>query len=93
MTWTAPERETTIRTSDDDELVYIWTAQRKYITRLRKDAAFTEVGAGFYGDSEWAEFTIPVDRWSPVGVKRTRNMTSKARNEAAARLATLREAG
>lgn len=89
--WTAPERETTVTTSDADALVHIWTAQRRYITKLRRDKAFTEVESGFHGKGEWASFTIPAGEWSPVGVKRRRNLTSNARNEAAARLRAARE--
>lgn len=87
----AQERETTVTTCDDDELVHIWSAQRRQITKMRKDSAFTEVACGFYGTTEWAEFTIPADRWSPLGVKRTRTMTTAQRQEAAERLAGVRQ--
>jgi len=83
---TAAERETVIRTSDDDKLVHIWTAQRRFITRMRKNSQFTEVDSGTHGTTEWAEFTIPVDRWSPLGVKRQVSLTEQQRNEARTRL-------
>ena len=89
---TAPERETTITASDADDNVTIWTAQRTVITRLRKNPAFVETSAGYYGSSEWAAFTIPADRWSPAGVKRTRTMTDSQRREASDRLRTHRDA-
>lgn len=82
----ASERETIIRTSDEDELVHVWTAQRAYITSLRRHAAVTEVGKGFIGKTEWAEFTIPRERWSPLGVKRTMNLSAEERTARAERL-------
>ena len=44
----------------------IWTAQRTYVTALRHSGKFTETRSGFYGTTEWAEFTIPRDQWSPA---------------------------
>lgn len=88
----ANERETTVTACDADGQVRIWSAQRPFITRMRKDPLFTEVACGHCGTTEWAEFTIPADRWSPLGVKRTRSMTSEQRQEAAARLAQARRA-
>lgn len=87
---TAEERETSIWTTDADELVHIWTAQKRYITRMRKNPAFTEVDTGYYGTTEWANFTIPVDRWSPVGVKRQISLSSEQRIRAAERLSEVR---
>ena len=88
---TAPERETTVATTDDDPEVRIWTAQRRHITRLRKHPAFTEVRQGWHGTMEWAEFTIPADKWNPAsGAKRTRNMTDEQKQAAATRLAAAR---
>lgn len=82
----APERETVITTADDDSTVSVWTAQKRYITKLRADRDFTEVESGFYGTTEWAVFTIESARWSPVGVKRTRKMSEEAKAVAAERL-------
>lgn len=87
-----PERETTVVTSDDDPNVMIWTAQRPYITRLRKAEDATEVRSGFIGTSEWAEFVIPRERWNPVsGIKRRVNMTDEKRAALADRLNKMRE--
>lgn len=86
MSWTAEERETVVTTDDSSNIVYIWTAQQRYINRLKKDSAFELAGEG----PGWAEFTIPADRWSPVGVRRTRKVSEKSKREAAARLAARR---
>ena len=75
---TAAERETTITLCDDDELVRIWTAQRPVITRLRKNAAYTEVASGAIGTSPWAEFTCPVARFT-FGAKRVYSADSLAK--------------
>lgn len=89
---TAPERETTVVTSDDDELVHIWTAQKRHITRLRRHSGFTEVKSGYYGTTEWAEFTTLSDQWSPAGVKRSISLSSEQRMAAARRMSVAREA-
>jgi multidrug efflux pump subunit AcrB len=89
-TLTPPERETTINASDADELVRIWTAQRTYITKMRNNPAFTEVKSGMYGTSAWAQFTIPADRWSPLGVKRQLTLTDAQRAAMSNRMKALR---
>lgn len=84
----AEERETTICACDADATVHIWSAQRRYITRMRKDPAFTEVASGVFEGTEWAEFSVPADRWSPAGVKRTRKMSENQKEQARSRLST-----
>ena len=88
------ERETVINASDGDGNVTIWTAQRRYITRLRNNSSFTEVGSGAYGSTTWAEFTITAERWNPAtGAKRQgRTLTDEEKILAAQRLAVAREA-
>lgn len=87
--FTAWERETIINASDGDQTVKIWTAQRRYITRLRRNPTFTEIATGFHGNTEWAEFTIPADKWNPAsGAKRT--LTDEQRAALAARMKNLR---
>jgi len=87
---TAAERETVINASEDDNLVRIWTAQKRFISRMRKNPQFTEVRSGFFGTSEWAEFTVPADRWSPLGVKRQVSLTEQQRIQARTRLQAAR---
>jgi hypothetical protein len=82
----ADERETVVTSSDGDDLVHVWTAQRAVIGRLRRDPAFTEVETGHHGSTEWAAFTIPADRWTPAGVKRVRRMTDAQKQAGAERL-------
>ena len=93
MALTALERETTINMSDGDELVRIWTAQRRVINRIRKDDRFTITSEGVEDGTEWLTATIPADKYHPVtGAKRERNLTDEQRQELAERLARVREA-
>ena len=90
---TPAERETTVTITDADDTVRIWTAQRRYLGRLRRHPSYTEVRSGFHGGSEWAEFTIPASDWNPAtGAKRKVTMTDEQRAANAARLAAMREA-
>lgn len=87
----AAERETVITTSDDAMWVTFWTAQRKFITRLRKNPRVEEVRSGFYEGSEWAEFRVPSGQWNPAtGVKRKSNLTEEQRRAASERLNAMR---
>ena len=86
------ERETTVNASDGDQVVRIWTAQRKHITRMRRHDSFTETATGYHGGTEWAEFTIPASDWNPAsGAKRKRNLTDEQRQALADRLAKSRK--
>lgn len=61
MSLTAPERETIITTSDADDELRIWTAQRPVITKLKKNVAAVLVAEGVHEGSVWAEFRLPAD--------------------------------
>lgn len=88
---TEPERETVITTTDADELVRIWTAQRRYIGALKRNGKFTLVCEGTYGSSVWAEFTIPAAEWNPAsGAKRSVTMSDERKAELAERLRAAR---
>ena len=89
--FTAEERETTINASDADDKVRIWTAQKRYITAMRRNSAFVEVETGFYGSTEFSIFEVEAGRWSPVGVKRRQNLTTAQRQARANRLRAARE--
>lgn len=86
----AAERETVVTTNDESDIVTVWTAQRRFITKMRRNPNFTEVRSGSYGTTEWAEFTVPAERWSPLGVRRQNSLTEQQRDEARTRLASVR---
>ena len=87
----AAERETTVTITDADDTVRIWTAQRRYLGRLRRHPSYTEVKSGTHGGTEWAEFTIPASEWNPAtGAKRKVTMTDEQRAASAARLRAVR---
>jgi hypothetical protein len=89
----AAERETVINTSAADDHVRIWTAERVYITALRKSPNFAEIRCGVVDGTEWAEFTIRKDQWNPVrGVKHLRKQSSEQKRANAERLAAYRAA-
>ena len=85
---TAAERETVINASDGDELVRIYTQQRRYIGRLRRNPRFTLIGEGVHNDGAvWAEFTIPASDWAPdSGAKRRISLTPDQKAASAERL-------
>jgi hypothetical protein len=81
----AAERETTITTSDADDTVLVWSAQRRHITRMRQHPRFEEVATGIVDGAEWASFRIAANAWSPVtGAKRADRTVSQAQREALA---------
>lgn len=87
---TAPERETTVTTTDADDQVRIWTSRRRHIGELKRHPAYELVDEGMYGDSPWAEFVIPDARWSPAtGARRRVNLSDDQRAELAERMRTL----
>jgi hypothetical protein len=87
----AEERETVVNATDADDVVRVWSAQRTYITALRKSPSFTEIRCGVADGTEWAEFTIPRALWNPVrGVKHVRKQSSEQKRASAERLAALR---
>lgn len=89
----AAERETTVTITDADDTVRIWTAQRRYLGRLRRHPSFTEVKSGTHGGTEWAEFTIPARDWNPAtGAKRKVTMTDERRAALAERMRAARGA-
>lgn len=89
----AAERETTVTITDADDTVRIWTAQRRYLGRLRRHPSYTEVASGFHGGSEWAEFTIPARDWNPAtGAKRKVAMTDERKAALAERMRAARGA-
>lgn len=93
MSLSSFERETIVTTSDGDDLVRVWTAQRTAITRISRDTRFTIVDSGEHEGTRWVSATIPADKWNPVtGAKRNRTMTDEQKRAAADRLRAARRA-
>ncbi|QEC49274.1 hypothetical protein FSW04_17940 [Baekduia soli] len=61
MSLTPYERETIVNGSDADSTLSVWTAQRKIITKLKKNPAATLVDEGKHEGSAWAQFEVPAD--------------------------------
>jgi hypothetical protein len=58
MSLSAPERETIITLNDEDGFADVWTAQRPWITKLKKNPAATLVEEGKHDGSLWARFHV-----------------------------------
>lgn len=86
------ERETVVTSTDGDSTVEIFTLQKRYLTRLRGNPAFTEVKSGSIEGQEWGLFSIPAADWNPAsGAKRRRTLTEEQRQAAAERLKKARK--
>lgn len=84
---TAPERETTVTTTDADDEVRIWTCRARHVGELKRHPAFRLVAEGSYGSTAWAEFVIADAGWSPAtGARRRRNLTDEQRAALAERM-------
>jgi hypothetical protein len=87
------ERETTISSTDDDDLIRIYTCQRANLNKLRKHPRVSEISSGHYGTTEHATFTIAKSDWDPVrGIRHVRNMTFHQKRAVGERLAAARAA-
>lgn len=86
--WTAEERETTITLNDAQDVVLLWSAQRKYVNRVLADKRWTVLDSGVNDAGQpWVSASIPANRYSPLtGAKRTSNMTPEQKRAAAERL-------
>lgn len=74
--FTAYERETIVNMNDEDGLALIWTAQRRLITRLKKNPAARLLEDGTYGRTAWARFEIPKEFVSFRSARRRPTRTS-----------------
>jgi hypothetical protein len=90
MSLTAPERETIIRLNDEDELANVWTAQRPWITKLKKNPAATLLDEGSFEGSVWAEFEVPASLLTVRSKKVTLQLTDGQRRQRADRLRTVK---
>lgn len=59
MALTRDERETIVNMNDGEDIAYVYTAQRRIITRLKKNPSATLVEEGTFEGSVWARFTMP----------------------------------
>jgi hypothetical protein len=91
MSLTAPERETIVSLNDEDDTAHIWTAQRPYITKLKRNAAATLLDEGEHDGSAWATFELPADLVSFRSKKKDgRKLSVEQRAEVAVRFAKAR---
>jgi hypothetical protein len=59
MSLTPAERERIITFNDDDDMAHVWTAQRPWITRLRRNPAAVLLDEGRHDGSAGAAFEVP----------------------------------
>lgn len=88
----AAERETVVNWSDADEEMSVWTAQRKVITKLKRNPAATLVDEGHFGSTAWALFTLPVGLLTFRTPRAGRKLSPEQRSQNAERLRSARQA-
>jgi hypothetical protein len=79
MSLTEFERETIINMNDGEDIAYIYSAQRKIITKLRNNPAAVLVEEGVHDGSAWARFTLPAAYISFRSATVRRELTSEQR--------------
>jgi hypothetical protein len=90
LSLTAPERETVITFSDDDDTATVHTHQRRIITKLMNNPAATQVEDLTFDGTAGAVFEIPADLISFRSGRR--KMTEVQRAAAVANLDRTRRA-
>jgi hypothetical protein len=75
LSLTAPERETVITFSDDDDTATIHTHQRRIITKRANNPAAKQIEDLTFEGTAGAVFEIPADRISFRGPKSERPMS------------------
>jgi hypothetical protein len=68
----AAERETIVTLNDEEPFARVWTAQRRQITRLKRNPAATLIEEGKYGSTAWADFTVPAELFAGFRSRRLR---------------------
>ena len=68
----AIERETIVTLNDEEPFARVWTAQRRMITRLKRNPAAVLIEEGTCGTSVWADFQVPADLFAGFRTKRMR---------------------
>jgi hypothetical protein len=93
MSLTAPERETVVNFSDADDVAYIYTAQRRVITKLKKNPTAVLIEEGVHDGSVWARFELPKEFISFRSAKRAvKPLTEQERRKLTERLRRSRSA-
>jgi hypothetical protein len=90
MSLSAAERDTTITMNDEETTAEIWTAQRRTITKLKKNPAATLLEEGVHDGSVWARFELPKEFVSFRSTKRTSASCKEQREVLRERLAATR---
>jgi hypothetical protein len=90
LSLTAPERETVITFSDEDDTAMVHTHQRRIITKLRNNPAATEVEDISHDGTAGAVFEIPADLISFRSSRR--KLSAEQAKAAAANLDRARQA-
>lgn len=89
---TAPERETIITFNDEDDTALIYTAQRRIITRLKKNEAATLIEEGVHDGSVWARFEMPAQLISFRSTRVKRELSEEEKEGLRERIAHARAA-
>ena len=92
MSLTATERETIVTLNDEDETAHVYTAQRSWITKLKRNPAATLLEEGTHDGSAWARFELPKGLVSFRSTRVKRELTEEQREELRERMAKAREA-
>jgi hypothetical protein len=89
---TASERETIITLNDEDETAQVYTAQRPWITKLKRNPSAILLEEGSHDGSAWARFELPKGLVSLRSTKVKRELTEEQREALRERMAHAREA-
>jgi hypothetical protein len=90
MSLSASERETVVNLNDAESVAYVYTAQRKIITKLKKNPAATLIEEGVHDGSVWARFEIPANLISFRSTRVKRDLTPEQREAQAERMKAVR---
>jgi hypothetical protein len=78
--------------NDEDETAHVYTAQRSWITKLKRNPAATLLEEGTHDGSAWARFELPKGLVSFRSTRVKRELTEEQREELRERMAKAREA-
>jgi hypothetical protein len=90
MSLNALERETVVTLNDAEDFAEISTAQRPWITKLKKNSAAELVAEGKHDGSVWATFRVPKELISVRSKRVKRELSAAQRSELAERMRAVR---